>query len=289
MAADRWAINTARRTLRIVRQVRGFTVVAADARNGTWYSHLARIATGRRPHLAAYWSPYVNFGDALAPDILEFVTGLRPRFVSAQTRGKVLSVGSILRRAQPGDTVWGTGAMFPGRADLTRATVLAVRGPRTRSQIVGDCPEVYGDPAIILPLIYQPRPLKRVDIGLIPHVVDQDVMRSIDPRVNVIDLATTKWRSVVDEICRCEVVLSSSLHGLIVAEAYGIPAVWVKASDRVLGDGFKFHDYYESTGREIEGSRPWSAGVAQLVAAALEPPPLDATKLLSAWFGDEDH
>jgi pyruvyltransferase len=42
--------------------------------------------------------------------------------------------------------------------------------------------------------------------------------------------------------------LSSTLHGLVFAHAYGKPALWLEFGDRVLGNGFKFFDYYHSIG-----------------------------------------
>lgn len=60
-----------------------------------------------------------------------------------------------------------------------------------------------------------------------------------------------EWQKWIDELCSCDCVISSSLHGLIIAEAYGIPTLWVKFSDEINGDDFKFYDYYASIGLSV--------------------------------------
>jgi hypothetical protein len=52
---------------------------------------------------------------------------------------------------------------------------------------------------------------------------------------------------VAEEVRGCRRIASSSLHGLVLADGYRIPAIWVRFSDRPGGDGFKFRDYLAST------------------------------------------
>lgn len=55
--------------------------------------------------------------------------------------------------------------------------------------------------------------------------------------------------SFTREIVNSQFVISSSLHGVIIAEVYGIPAVLlVNKSDEAW---FKYDDYYLGTGREV--------------------------------------
>lgn len=54
---------------------------------------------------------------------------------------------------------------------------------------------------------------------------------------------------VLELIASSEYVLSSSLYGLIVADALGKPSRWLLLSRLVGGGGFKFRDYFSAFDR----------------------------------------
>ena len=151
--------------------------------------------------------------------------------------------------------IWGAGIIsdeIPLR-DKPRK-IYAVRGPLTRNFILSQnisCPEIYGDPVLLLPYYYKPKKLKN-KIGIVPHYskLESNILNSIlskNKNIKKIDLKNyVNWEDVVDEITSCEVVLSSSLHGLVIAEAYGVKNIWVKWGENLIGNNFKFNDFFYS-------------------------------------------
>lgn len=136
--------------------------------------------------------------------------------------------------------------------------VVACRGPLTRKKLIEaglDVPETYGDPAILLPRYYQPKSSKMYRMGIIPHYVDKDVKELENwrnkPGVKIIDVSSGV-EDFVEDINSCDFTISSSLHGVIISHAYGIPSGWVKLSERLAGGAFKFQDYFNSVGVEYD-------------------------------------
>ena len=199
-----------------------------------------------------------NYGDLLSKYIVEKISGGQVKWVQPKkqpwytfNKTNYLAIGSIIHHATRNSIIWGSG-LIDEQLRIERANFKAVRGPRTREYLLQfgyECPEIYGDPALLLPTIYFPEPGKCYEIGIIPHYTDfqsvNDQYRS-NPEILVIDLLTMDVEQVTNEILKCESLISSSLHGVIVAHAYKIPCVWVEFSDKLFGSGVKFFDYLES-------------------------------------------
>lgn len=200
-----------------------------------------------------------NFGDILSPRLVKQL--VRREVHRSQRPGRVLAIGSILKWARDGDIIWGSGHAGAQHATARGVDVRCVRGPVTawllRGQGVKVSAERYGDPALLLPLVYAPNAATtpKHDIGLVPHYVDRKLPQVLAaaklPSLSVIDICAG-IENVIDALCSCKLIVTSSLHAIVAAESYGVPAVWVELSDGVVGGGMKFRDYYESTGRQVE-------------------------------------
>lgn len=208
----------------------------------------------------------LNFGDELAPYLLTTLSRRPVVYASARTPGTevFLTVGSVLTRAGRDTVVWGSGMLSQDHPPPARGSkILAVRGPLSFEAVterVGhEEPNVpFGDPALLLGLLFPDKIRPKYKLGVVAHYVDEKAVSRIvsqkRPRgIRQISISTDDVDSFVAAIKSCGVILSSSLHGLIVANALGRPAIWAKFSDRVLGDGFKFRDYGASVGLDLEG------------------------------------
>lgn len=213
---------------------------------------------GLRPRMWWMETPYPgNFGDIINPYIAEKLSGVPP--VRGLPEESILMIGSIIKFARSGSTVWGAGT--PRMTDTLSASAdyRAVRGPLTRELVLksgGLCNPVYGDCAWFLPQLYRPT-LSRTNYryGLVRHLahgkiaIDENKILDISlARVGDLDI-----ENFIDEMHQCERILTTSLHGLITAHAYGIPAIHCAIageSNALPGDGTKFADYCLSVGME---------------------------------------
>lgn len=200
-----------------------------------------------------YWYRSSNFGDCVAPYLVEKISGLKPVYIENSNMDieHVALVGSLLDTAPLSNThVWGCGFAYEAGTTHAPKKIHAVRGKLSRDRYLTNeikCPEVYGDPALLLPKYYKPEIQKKYRLGVIPHVADY--INVLERYANKQDdvLIISLWQPVeyvISQILSCEKTISSSLHGLVVSHAYGIQSRWVEFSDKVLGSGFKFRDYF---------------------------------------------
>lgn len=201
--------------------------------------------------------PSENYGDALGKYLVEKISNKKVVFALPKKFSIFdwfmpiyVTIGSILSNVDYKCIVWGSG-IIDKKQKIKKATFLAVRGPQTRAFLLNlgyDVPEVYGDPALLLPRYFNPKVEKKYEFGIVPHYNDYFLFKDFYKNQNIllIDMMTNDVESKTKEFLQCEKIISSSLHGIIVAHAYGIPAVWQKFSNKVFGDDIKYQDYFES-------------------------------------------
>jgi len=198
-----------------------------------------------------------NFGDWLTAYFLHKLTTVEMEWTRAND-AEMFGCGSIIEMI-PNDfkgVIFTTGIMSEKskRHDLSGAQILGLRGPLTAERVMVAGSHVqFGDLGILLSL-FNPNEPKQYELGVIPHYVhfDKDYpgYHKIDVRSGI--------ENVLREASKCERILSSSLHGIILSDALGIENQW-ELSEKVIGKGFKFHDYASALGETIEPGE-WRLG-----------------------------
>lgn len=209
--------------------------------------------------------PY-NLGDFLGNVVVKWMLDKKGLSLDDYVEHKkhLFTVGSGAIKSYQNMTLWGSGVereipqkmrRFFQKSWFRKLDIRAVRGPMSRDYILKlghNCPEVYGDPAILMPLIYNDiiGLGKKYEISIIPQLVTEKEIRKKYPDAHIISMNTDDYKSVIDQIVQSKLIISSSLHGVILADAYGVPSVWYRGVGKDID--FKYLDYYASTGRKPE-------------------------------------
>jgi hypothetical protein len=208
-----------------------------------------------------WWKAKPNFGDALSPLVVSHMTGRQ--VVHAQpAKADMVALGSLLqvikrnvsegREAAHRLTVWGAGLLHavqsPGFVKYLDIAIL--RGPLT-AKLLELRDTAFGDPALLINDVILFDGVSEDRIGIVPHysMIDDPGLHAFvasDPAYVLID-PRNDATEVCKQIASCAQIYASSLHGLIVADAYGIPNVWITPGK--LGR-LKYHDYAASVGRK---------------------------------------
>lgn len=198
-----------------------------------------------RPRLH-WWTNKPNFGDLVSPWLVEKITGKKPEFAE-RNNTSFISIGSILSHVGPKSVVWGTGSFGTETTKQIEASAdyLAVRGPLTRNKLEINnvkCPRVYGDPALLVADYYKPKVEKTHELGIVLRWSESKRNTYDIPGLKKIFLGGNDIEPIIDQIRACKRIASTSLHGLIVADAYGIPNAWIDSATP-KGLEFKYWDY----------------------------------------------
>lgn len=138
---------------------------------------------------------------------------------------------------------------------------LAVRGKLSAKKI--NKPQVaVGDPGLLASKCYPINTAKKYKIGIICHCTDyakfSKALNKNRPDVLVINaqfgakMTEQDLIQLLTKINACEFIYSSSLHGIIMAHSYGIPAIYLRDlanccrhdTHVISAEDFKFRDYY---------------------------------------------
>lgn len=218
-----------------------------------------------------WWQGEPNFGDVLSERVTANVSG-RSVAHAIPKQAELFAIGSLMhliskkyagrirdwrgpRSSRHRPVLWGTGVMRPVPTEfLDHVDIALLRGPVSAALLgIKDCK--FGDPGLLAPRVFKPGQ-RQDQIGLVPHWTSMDDPRiaqlcADEARVRLIDP-----RDPVEDVClaisECAHVVASSLHGLIVADSYGIPNTWL---DPVSLSYLKYHDYAGSVGRAMASPR----------------------------------
>ncbi|MBF9236753.1 polysaccharide pyruvyl transferase family protein [Hymenobacter sp. BT683] len=266
--------------------------IAAGIKPEDLYPHTQDVILEFNHIKLYYWRPQwtlaQNFGDHLSKMIVARILASREFSLEEETSNKhrMFAIGSIMQLAEDNEVIWGSGVNGCFGPDDHKFKTLDVRAVRGR--LTGDflrargihVPEVYGDPALLLPYIF-PTKFKRTNklsYAVVPHHGDYNLLKKLGTE-NLID-PMGSWNVIISKILEADFIIASSLHGIIVAEAYGVPARYLRVSNNQ--DLFKYNDYMSGTGR---GEIQYATTVKQALEMGGQEPikEFDHTKLLDAF------
>lgn len=223
-----------------------------------------------------------NIGDSINPLIIEKIIGYKVQHAEwneCETSG----IGSGLRRffmprrevfasrdgfhrkmlgiraSQPCQ-LWSAGFIchcdkkeIAVRTNLQVASVRGVLSKQRVENILGkslDC--TLGDAGLLAAELLKEKTHKRYRLGIVAHQreigeKEWDYLHDTISGSILLDV-TVDPMETLEKMSKCECVISSSLHGLVIADSFGIPNQRVVLTDRLAGDGFKFDDYYSAFG-----------------------------------------
>lgn len=208
-----------------------------------------------------YWwrgKDFINFGDELNLYIVSYLTNKEIKRVEQKNQTDLIGIGSILDwfpKRKNSYPVWGSGTLAP--AKLLRDedySISLLRGPLTKSLFKKNIEVPYGDPGILTSLVWEKSSPQMYDWGLLVHFSQekqpwvQNLIKNT-PNSILISAKNEDMTGLMSQISSCRNIASTSLHGLIVADSYCIPNIWLWTDNIHKGGQWKFFDYFSGINR----------------------------------------
>lgn len=211
-----------------------------------------------------------NLGNALNPIIIKQILGYEIEWAdeyNCNTSGigsglrlffkspHLLNNTSLTNNSVAPGQIWSAGFLTTPAKDIQpirNLYISSVRGELSKSilnSLYGDVWNIKtGDGGLLAGELLKPARYKKYSLGIIPHdrergEMQYNIIQKNIPKSVIIDVRDSPL-DVIKKISQCKCIISSSLHGLIVSDSLGVPNKWVRLTNNLLGDGFKFHDYY---------------------------------------------
>lgn len=197
-----------------------------------------------------------NFGDEVTPVIIEKIWHTRclwTRLADCDMvgAGSIVDIVNSYNPKGHSVQVWGSGFIEDGPEILNHDLKFhLVRGPLTAERVSKDGQIPCGDPGLLASRVFATSNNKTHKVGIVPHMRDLDSSKIAQLSADCLIISPYQSpEKVAKDIASCEVVFSSSLHGLIFADSFNVPNFRMKHTALEGGD-YKFNDYYRSTKRE---------------------------------------
>lgn len=216
-----------------------------------------------------------NFGNALNPILIEHIFGKKVIWsdeYNCETSGIGSGLRLFFRKPHKIDKqkksensfqcqIWSAGFLSTPANDIVPIkdfNISSVRGELSKvflEKLYNKSLDITtGDAGLLAGELVDKVNRKKYRLGIIPHDRERQEKHFIDllnnnPNSVIIDVQDNPL-SIIKIMSMCDCIVSSSLHGLVVADSLGIPNRWIKLTDKLLGDGFKFYDYYSTFGIE---------------------------------------
>ncbi len=210
-----------------------------------WFFIKAKVL--RKRIIYSHFSRVNNFGDMFNKDLVRYFNA-ELIYTPYYYKSEMVLTGSILGAYLRDYSGYVLGSGFIAdryNREGNNWNVKIIRGPLSAKQCNAQGDFVFGDPGILASRIYNIKPFKKYKIGILPHSKDVEFVKSLKFNKDVLFIhPRRKPKEVAKDILKCENIASSSLHGLIFSDSFGIPNIHLKFGEKLIGGFHKFNDYY---------------------------------------------